>query len=87
MLCEIDWCSINVQLARLLGISLMHFNQLESAIFAALKYDVGISEERFKARLTQMEKVCADQHSTDTDEKISGLEKAAVNEESRSDGE
>ncbi len=51
MLAEIDWMSINKPLAGFLGISLTHFNQLESSLFAALDFNIGVSGHDFNERL------------------------------------
>lgn len=52
MISEIDMQSVNRNLAHdLLGLTMPHFNAMESAIFARLKFDVGISEEEFKSRV------------------------------------
>ena len=86
MVSEIDWMSINVQLSRLLGISLSHFNQIETAIFAAYNFDVGISGEHFKARFAQLDQVCKDKHEADIKDRAR-IDHEDVMEESRSEGE
>ena len=48
MVAEIDWLSINRPLAGLLGLAVSHFNAMESAIFAGLNFNVGVTEEKFK---------------------------------------
>ena len=48
MISEIDWQSLNQPLAGLLGLTVPHFNAMESAIFAGLNFNVGITEEKFK---------------------------------------
>ena len=73
MISEIDWMSINVQLANILGISLKHFNQLEADIFAAFKFDVGLSEERFKAGVARLNQICATQYKADQEAKTLGM--------------
>lgn len=54
MLAEIDWMSINKPLADILGISLSHFNTLESSLFAALDFNIGVSADEFNKRLQLM---------------------------------
>ena len=44
MVSEVDIISLNVDLARLLGIKLAHFNEIENALFSALDFDIGVSE-------------------------------------------
>ena len=44
MVSEVDMISLNVHLARLLGIELTHFNEIENALFSALDFDIGVSE-------------------------------------------
>ena len=47
MVAEIDLMSINAATARVLGLSLAHFNELESAVFVALSCDVGVPADKF----------------------------------------
>ena len=56
MVAEIDWMSINKLLANLLGLAVPHFNAMESAIFAGLNFDVGVTEEKFKSKVDAREK-------------------------------
>ena len=65
MLQEIDWMSLNKPLARLLGISLTHFNTMESDIYRALNYHIGVSQQEFESRFTQMSDLCAALHQED----------------------
>ena len=58
MVAEIDWMSINKLLANLLGLAVPHFNAMESAIFAGLNFDVGVTEEKFKSKVDELDKVC-----------------------------
>jgi len=44
MVSEVYIISLNVDLARLLGIKLAHFNEIENALFSALDFDIGVSE-------------------------------------------
>ena len=43
MVCEIDEMILNKSLARLLCISLFHFNEIESEICMALDFNVGVT--------------------------------------------
>ena len=65
MLAEIDWMSINVQVAEIIGISLQHFNLMEVEMLSALNFDIGIPSERFKARLSQIDRLCQETYSAD----------------------
>ncbi len=56
---EIDWESLNGPLAKLLGMSVKQFNMMESEVFAALNYDIGITEDIFKTRLGTVSQECA----------------------------
>lgn len=58
MVSEIDWQSLNQPLAGLLGLTVPHFNAMESAIFAGLNFNVGITEEKFKSKVDELDKVC-----------------------------
>ena len=58
MVSEIDWLSINRPLAQLLGLTVPHFNAMETAIFAGLNFDVGVTEEKFKSKVQAMDKLC-----------------------------
>ena len=70
MLAEIDWMSLNVQLAELLGISLVQFNLIEASIFAAFQFDVGIPESQFKQRFAEMDESCAAQYKEQIDKAL-----------------
>jgi len=65
MLCEIDWMSLNVPLAQLLCVSRQQFNQMESAVFAAFDYDIGLQEATFKTRFSTVENFCVELHRRD----------------------
>ena len=58
MVSEIDWLSINRPLAQLLGLTVPHFNAIESAIFAGLEENVGVTEEIFKSKVAALDKLC-----------------------------
>jgi hypothetical protein len=58
MLSEIDWMSLNVSLAKQLGISLAHFNQIEASVLAAYSFDIGISAEQFKEHFAKIDESC-----------------------------
>ena len=58
MVAEIDWLSINGPLAGLLGLTVQHFNAMESSIFAGLNFNVGVTEEKFKSKVEELDKVC-----------------------------
>ena len=60
MVSEIDVMSVNVNVADLLMISKTHFNAIESQLFAALNFDVGISEEQFQTRFKKIDDECGD---------------------------
>ena len=59
MVAEIDWMSLNKPLARLLGLTVEHFNCIESAIFAALDYDIGVTAEDFCKKFDLIDQACA----------------------------
>ena len=51
MVSEIDMLSINRPLAKLLGLTIPHFNAMESEIFAGLTFDASVTEEKFKLKV------------------------------------
>ena len=51
MVSEIDMLSINRPLAKLLGLTIPHFNAMESEIFAGLTFDASVTEEKFKSKV------------------------------------
>lgn len=59
MVSEIDWMSLNQPLARLLGLTVDHFNRIESAIFAALDYNIGVTTEDFYKKFDSIDQACA----------------------------
>ena len=70
MLAEIDWMSLNVQLADLLAISLSQFNLIEASLLAAFHYDVGINETQFKQRFAEIDESCANKYREQIDQAI-----------------
>lgn len=70
MVSEIDWLSINKPLAQLLGLTVAHFNVMESAIFAGLDSDVGVTEELFKSKVQAMDKICLTLFEAQKQEKL-----------------
>ena len=77
MVSEVDIISLNVDLARLLGIKLAHFNEIENALFSALDFDIGVSEQKFKAKFDLIDKLCGDLWSSDS-AKIAELERFSI---------
>jgi len=66
MVAEIDLMSVNVNLSRLLNIELRHFNDIEAALIAALQFDIGVSEDKFKAKFDSIDKLCSEKWSSDS---------------------
>ena len=55
MVSEIDMKSINIPLKHIIDLPLWHFNTVESAFFAALDFDVGLTEESFNSKFKTLD--------------------------------
>ena len=51
MLTDIDVMGLNSHLARSLGMSVSHFNDIESVFFMAIDFNAGVTEEAFAAKV------------------------------------
>lgn len=76
MVSEIDVQAVNANLAYLLNIPLAHFNELESRMFTALAFNIGITDMDFHDNFEVVNTKCGAQWASDK-EKNALLQKIA----------
>ena len=65
MLADIDVMGLNSHLSRVLGMSVSHFNDIESAFFMSINFDAGITEADFNAKVRVLNQECLSLHRAD----------------------
>ena len=65
MLADIDVESLNSHLSSVLGMSVSHFNDIESAFFMSINFNAGITEADFNTKVRVLNQECQSLYKAD----------------------
>ena len=65
MLADVDVMSLNSHLSSVLGMSVSHFNDIESAFFMSINFNAGITEADFNAKVRVLNQECLSLYKAD----------------------
>ena len=65
MLTDIDVMGLNSHLSKELGMSVSHFNDIETAFFMSIDFNAGITEEDFNAKVRILDQECLPLYKAD----------------------